>query len=160
MNSGIPEQIKQALLHALPIGLDRVSQSDHDRILTALAPHFTQQGDAAKDDAYWRGYHARIDELMTELPEPKNPTLWRYLNSAHEKNITFHTIGVNRIPDGGFHFYIHPQSVSGETEDYLIWPDPFNWSDMIVNKKDSPAPNFEKFRKYLSARLNTEIKTK
>lgn len=85
--------------------------------------------------------------------EPKNPTLWRYLDNAFKKQITFHSIGVNRMEDGGFHFYIHPQSVSGDTEDYLVWPDPFNWSDMLVNKKDSPPPDVEKFKAFLARSL-------
>ncbi len=105
------------------------------------------------DDAYWRGYKAQLNEMMAEQPEPTNPTLWRYLENAHKKEITFHTIGVNRMPDGGYHFYIHPQSVSGETEDYLIWPDPFSWADMIMNKKDSPTPDIEKFKAFLEKRL-------
>jgi len=109
----------------------------------------------AKNDDYWRGYKARVDEETTVQPEPKNPTLWRYLQNAPEKQITFHTIGVNRMPDGGFHIYIHPQSVSGETEDYLIWPDPFSWSDMLVNRKDSPPPDVEKFKKWLANSLRT-----
>ena len=90
------------------------------------------------------------DAATTERPEPTNPTLWRYLRNAYEKKITFHAIGVNPRPDGGFHFYIHPQNVSGETEDYIIWPDPFNWSDMLVNIKDSPPPDVEKFKAFLA----------
>ncbi len=104
-------------------------------------------------EAYWRGYKARVDEMMTVVPEPANPTLWRYLQNAHEKQVTFHTIGVHRRSDGGFHLYIHPQSVSGETEDFYIWPDPFNWSDMIVNRKDSPEPDVDAFKKFLEKNL-------
>jgi hypothetical protein len=87
---------------------------------------------------------------LTMQPEPKHPTLWRYFDNAHKKQITYHSIGVNQRPDGGYHFYIHPQAVSGDTEDYLVWPDPFNWSDMIVNRKDSPAPDVEKFKALLA----------
>ncbi len=143
-----------------------IDWSDHDAqweeaieeataLRTRLAALQQQVGEADKlaDDAYWRGYKARLDEQLAEQPEPINPTLWRYLENAHKKQITFHTIGANRMPDGGYHFYIHPQSVSGETEDYLIWPDPFSWSDMIVNKKDSPAPDIEKFKAFLEKRL-------
>jgi hypothetical protein len=93
---------------------------------------------------------AFMELQMTERPEPKNSTLWRYLQNAFNKQVTFHALGVNRMPDGGFHFYIHPQHVSGETEDYLIWPDPFNWEDMLVNKKDSPTPDYEAFKRYLA----------
>ena len=109
--------------------------------------------DEVKNNDYWRGYRARLDEATIEVPESKHPTLWRYLENAYQKQITFHTIGVNRMPDGGYHFYIHPQNVSGETEDYFIWPDPFNWQDMIVNKKDSPPPDLEKFKAQLKAHM-------
>lgn len=129
-----------------------------DQILTcSRAPTSPEQErEDSKNDDYWRGYKARMDEMMVEVPESKNPTLWRYLNTSYDKKITFHTIGVNKMPDGGFHFYIHPQSVSGDTEDYLIWPDHFNWRDMLVNRKDSPAPDIEKFKAYLPARSSQQ----
>ena len=38
-----PQGLREALLHALPIGLDSISQTDHDRILAALAPYVTAQ---------------------------------------------------------------------------------------------------------------------
>jgi hypothetical protein len=120
--------------------------------LEEIASLAGQPGKGATED-YWAGYRARLDEETTVRPEPANPTLWRYLENAREKLITFHTIGVNRMPDGGFHIYIHPQSVSGETEDYLIWPDPFDHSDMIVNKKDSPKPDVEAFKAFLAKRI-------
>lgn len=113
-----------------------------------------EDGARLEKEAYLRGYEARLNEQFTEQPEPKNPTLWRYLQNAFEKQITFHAIGVNRRPDGGFHFYVHPQDVSGETEDYLIWPDPFSWDDMIVNKKDSPPPDVERFKSFLAKTLS------
>lgn len=97
-------------------------------------------------------FRAFLDLQMQERPESKNPTLWRYLQNAFEKQITFHSVGVNRMADGGFHFYIHPQAVSGDTEDYLIWPDPFNHEDMLTNRKDSPSPDFDKFKVVLAAR--------
>lgn len=97
-----------------------------------------------------------LEEAMRERPEPKNPTLWRYLQNAHEKQVTFHALAAHRQPDGGFLFYIHPASVSGDTEDYFIWPDPFNWEDMIVNKKDCPPPDVEKFKKLLEREFPTD----
>lgn len=102
------------------------------------------------EEAYWRGFRACLDEQTRVVPESANPSLWRYLDDAFRYGVTYHSIGVNRMPDGGFHFYIHPQNVSGETEDYLIWPDPFNHTDMIVNKKDSRPPDVEKFKAYLA----------
>lgn len=111
----------------------------------------TEQFEAGKTAAY-----AEMVEVQTKMmPEPKSPSLWRYLQDAYAKKITFHSIGVNRLPDGGFHFYIHPQSVSGETEDYLVWPDPFSHQDLLVNKKDSPEPDVEKFRAYLKSALKS-----
>jgi len=102
------------------------------------------------EEAYWRGFRACLDEQTRVVPEPANPTLWRYLDNALKKDIIYHSLGVNRRPDGGMDFYIHPTAIDGETEDYLLWPDPFNWSDMIVNKKDSPPPDVEKFKAYLA----------
>ena len=104
------------------------------------------------------GREKMINAHFVERPESQHPTLWRYLQNAFEKKITFHSIGVNRMADGGYHFYIHPQHVSGETEDYLIWPDPFNWEDMVVNKKDSPTPDFEKFKACLKKDIDAARK--
>lgn len=108
---------------------------------TSVSP--TLQGD------YWAGYRARLDEEMTLRPEPIHPTLWRYLEEARKQQVSFHVLCANQMPDGGFHFYIHPQSVSGATEDFLIWPEPFSHADMIVNKKDSREPDAEAFLRFL-----------
>lgn len=121
--------------------------ADQNRKLTADLARLT----AALEERGRDGNECEcLKAMTTEQPEPKNPTLWRYLQNAYDKKITFHSIGVNRMADGGFHFYIHPQGVSGDTEDYLIWPDPFNWSDMLTNKKDSPEPDVEKFKALLA----------
>jgi hypothetical protein len=126
-----------------------------DRILERLATPSAPSSKTGEEesDEYWRGYQARLDEQLAERPKPKHPTLWRYLDDAHKNGVTFHALGVNRQPDGGYHFYIHPQSVSGDTQDFLIWPDPFDHTDMLVNRLDSPAPDVEKFKAFLAQEL-------
>lgn len=121
------------------------------KAIAAICALRQQLAEAEKDKARLEGEVERlVNAPFVERPESKNPTLWRYLQNAFEKHIAFHSIGVNRIADGGFHFYIHPQTVSGDTEDYLIWPDPFSWEDMLVNRKDSTPPDVEKFKAYLA----------
>ena len=100
-------------------------------------------------DEYLRGYKARLDEEITERPEPKHPTLYHYFKSAWDKQVIDHTLRINRRPDGGFDFYIHPSSVSGDTQDYILWDDPFTHEDMLVNKLNSPTPDTVGFKKLL-----------
>ncbi len=77
---------------------------------------------------------------------PCPPSLFQYLHDAHKKGVVHHALGVMPQSDGGYHFYIHPAQVSGETEDYLIWPDPFvETTDLLMNKKRVPEPDVNKF---------------
>lgn len=81
-----------------------------------------------------------------KAPTKKAPSLYEYLDDALKADVSHLSIGINRQPDGGIHFYIHPQAVSGDTEDYLIWPDPFmDNSDLIGNRKNLPMPDVKKF---------------
>lgn len=47
-HANLPAGVREALLHALPIGLDNVDEKDHDRILTALAPFWSVQNTNAE----------------------------------------------------------------------------------------------------------------
>jgi hypothetical protein len=96
-------------------------------------------------------FRDKMEDLRFELlPEPKNPTLWRYIQSSFENGVIDFHIRVERMSDGGFKFYIHAAQASSSTEDFYIWPDPFNWHDMVANTKDIPEPDVESFKKALA----------
>lgn len=80
----------------------------------------------------------------------KAPSLFQYLDAAFKAGVSHHAIGVSRQPDGGYHFYIHPANVSGATEDFLIWSDPFDEAeDLIGNKLNIPEPDAKRFMEML-----------
>lgn len=80
------------------------------------------------------------------------PSLYQYLDATLKANVSHLAIGVDRQPDGGIHFYIHPAHISGETEDYLLWPDPFEENaDLMGNRKNLPMPDVKGFLEKLRA---------
>lgn len=61
-------------------------------------------------------------------------------------------------PGATVKFYIHPAQVSGDTLDFLLWDDPENGYDLLMNEQLCPKPDQEKFRKLLRVRLaNSEV---
>lgn len=55
----------------------------------------------------------------------KNP-LFEYFEQNWNRKphpVTDHWIRVDKLPDGTFHFYIHPTYVDGITTDFIVSPD-------------------------------------
>ena len=98
--------------------------------------------------------HQKMEDMRFQvLPEPKNPTLWKYIDESHKHGVIDFHLRAARMADGGFKFYIHAAQASSSTEDFYIWPDPFSWHDMVANTKDIPEPDVEAFKKLLRKTL-------
>jgi len=98
--------------------------------------------------------HNKMEDTRFQvLPEPKNPTLWKYINESCKHGVIDFHLRAERMADGGFKFYIHAAQASSSTEDFYIWPDPFSWHDMVANTKDIPEPDIEAFKKSLRKTL-------
>lgn len=63
------------------------------------------------------------------------------------------SIRAEEQPGSTVKFYIHPAHVGGDTLDFLLWDDPENGYDLLMNEQQCPKPDPEKFRKLLRARL-------
>ena len=124
-----------------------VSKSVYDAANDALLASRRACEEAVGDARFWKNLH---EMRLVEIPEPKNPTLWRYLEDSNNNGVIDYHIRAQKMPDGGFHFYIHAAQASSSTEDFYIWPDPFNWHDMVANTKDIPEPDVESFKKALA----------
>ena len=124
-----------------------VSKSVYDAANDALAASRRACEEAVGDARFWKNLH---EMRFVEIPEPKNPTLWRYLEDSNNNGVIDYHIRAQKMSDGGFKFYIHAAQASSSTEDFYIWPDPFNWHDMVANTKDIPEPDVESFKKALA----------
>ena len=77
---------------------------------------------------------------MTE--RRRRPTLEEYLRQNIERGVIDHSLRAEIDADGHVNFYIHPESVDGETVDLRISPSRYEDGD-IVRPNPSVIPLYE-----------------
>lgn len=79
------------------------------------------------------------------MSNPKLEILHAYLLRHIKSGVIDFSIRAEEQPGATVKFYIHPTSVSGDTLDFLLWEDPDNQYDLLMNEKECPKPDTEKF---------------
>lgn len=78
-------------------------------------------------------------------------TLHAYLRRNIKAGVIDFSIRAEMQPGDTVKFYIHPESVSGDTEDYLLWDDPETGFDLLMPESAVPVPSDERFREFIKA---------
>lgn len=90
---------------------------------------------------------AECKEKMDNMNKPE--ILHTYLLRHIKAGVIDFAIRAEEQPGATVKFYIHPASVSGDTLDFLLWEDPENGYDLLMNAQQCPRPDVERFRKML-----------
>jgi hypothetical protein len=99
---------------------------------------------------------SKLDALTAVALQPvvsQPEILHAYLLRNIRAGVIDFAIRAEEQPGATVKFYIHPAHESGDTLDFLLWDDPENGYDLLMNEQQCPKPDPEKFRKLLRARL-------